>query len=167
MKSPNFKNGKVNARACKDCIKSRINALETALDGSRRQNDSFHISPLINNREVAWPTWLQVTLKKKYEITTYKLWGLQEIVLCRSYKLHPPVKGPLVRKVVRRCDILGPYRGSLLTSLVNGLTLTFALVGGCRTDPPPLSFSKITRAKSCCSRRNFQYPRVNQYYAYP
>ena len=60
MKSPNFKNGKVNAGACKNCIKSRIHALETALDihaletaldGSRRQNNSFHISQLINNRE--------------------------------------------------------------------------------------------------------------------
>ena len=32
---------------------------------------------------------------------------------------------------------------------------------------PPHGFSRITRVKSGRSRRNFRYPRVNQFYTHP
>ena len=45
--------------------------------------------------------------------------------------------------------------------------LTLACVGGGGRMDPPHGFSRITRVKSGRSRRNFQYPRIDQFYTYP
>ena len=68
-----MQNQKKSIGLCKKCMKSRYHVRGIVLDHSRRQNNSFYISPLIYNSDVTWPTWPHVTLKNSQ---IYKLWDL-------------------------------------------------------------------------------------------
>ena len=77
------------------------------------------------------------------------------------HDIPPFLSSIIYQNILKSKDSLGDERIACLSSSA----LILAGTGGMQ--PPRSDFSQTDHVKSGISRRNFQYPRVNQFYTYP